>query len=59
MSHRYVLTYLNQSLGKRCVLIDNVSRETADRLLAKFGDQSDPWNYLPELKAEEVEGGAK
>jgi hypothetical protein len=52
MSPNWKVTYFNPMLGKRCDLIDNVDSETADGVIARFGDGGDEFCRLPEVRKE-------
>lgn len=48
----FKVTYQNLIDGKRYTLIDKIDRATADAVVAKFGNESDKFNYLPGLQIE-------
>ncbi len=54
----YTVTYLNENLGQRCPLIENIPIADVLRVLAKFGDPRDPSHWLPELAFHKVGGAA-
>lgn len=48
------VTYFNEPLGYRCVLIDNIDEATANAVVSRFGDdRRDPYSYLPEVRKEQ------
>lgn len=50
------VTYLNPLSGTRCVLVDDVDAETAQRVRDRFSDKKDPYTYLPEVRVETDDG---
>ena len=52
-AEQYQVTYLNRLDGKRHVLIDAVDKETAESVVAKFGNNRDLMYYMgPDLRIE-------
>lgn len=45
----YNVTFFNPLKGARGILIDNVSEEEADAVVARFSDKKTPELYLPEV----------
>ena len=52
------VTYLNTLDGKRHVLVDLIDEETADAVIARFGDKRNAFEYLPDCRKERIGGAA-
>lgn len=52
----YQVTFHNQLSGTRSVLIDDIDRQTADAVVAKWGDESQPGSHMPDLAIEPMLG---
>lgn len=46
------VTFWNPLANRRGLLLDDVTQEQAEAIVARFGDKSDPNTYLPELAIE-------
>lgn len=49
----YRVTYYNETLNERKVLIDKIDLDTAEQVLFKMGNPKDTFHYLPKCKIEE------
>jgi hypothetical protein len=50
----YQVTYFNQQLGERCVLIDRLDMLKAIDVMAKVSDRKQPFFYMPEVRVEKM-----
>lgn len=46
----FKVTYFNVLDGKRHTLIDDISEEKADEIVAHFGNPANKFDYLPEVR---------
>lgn len=49
---KFKVTYFNVLANRRHVLIDDITEELADKAVAHFGDKSNPFDFLPEVRKE-------
>ena len=52
ISGPYVVTFFNETAGRRGVLVDNVDKQTAEAVKARFSDKRDRFTYLPQVRVE-------
>lgn len=48
----FKVTFYNVLAGRRGVLIEDVTEEQADAVVARFSDESNKFEYLPEVRKE-------
>jgi hypothetical protein len=57
---RFKVTYFNAQLGKQCDLIDDLDAETAQAVIAKFGNPRERFHYMgPQTRIEPDSRGAQ
>lgn len=48
----FLVSYFNPGTGQRHTLIDDINEETADAVVARFGEEGDRFHRLPEVRKE-------
>lgn len=52
---KFNVTFFNPLSGRRGLLLDNVTEDQADSIVARFSDKSNKFEYLPEVRKEAAE----
>ncbi len=52
MGKLFNVTFFSALANRRGTLIDNVTEEQADAIVARFSDKSNKFEYLPEVRKE-------